>query len=243
MLVVRPLPHPDTQLFAQTGTATVGQHGQVAVQFAVVTEAQAITIGQWLHVFDLGRHTPTDHITIQPGPQSLTEPGVFDYIAKRRNALFDRRQASGAEATPVRHLDLQDRLGASGNLLPEAKPFIDASRAERQCRRTRIVAGLPGFTRREGLDEHDFPAARLGTGLQRQRKARTDQSAADDGDIEAAHTTCSCAAAISASISATVLGTPPDRISHPCLVTTTSSSIRTPIPRHFFATSRLSGDM
>ena len=75
--------------------------------------------------------------------------------------------------------------------------------------------------------------------LQGQRKARADQSAPDDR--QALHqAACSRAAAISASISATLFGTPPVRISQPFLVTTTSSSMRTPMPRHFLATFWLS---
>ncbi|RMS17403.1 hypothetical protein ALP75_203787 [Pseudomonas syringae pv. actinidiae] len=131
-LIVRPLPHTDTQLLAQAGTTAIGEHGQIAFQLGFITEGQAITIGQRLHLPDLGRHAPTDYVSVQPRPERLTKPGVFHDIAQRRNALFDCRQAGRAEAAAVRYLNLQNGLGTSGDLLPEAQTFVDAPCAERQ---------------------------------------------------------------------------------------------------------------
>src|SRR5450830_1906741 len=135
-------------------------------------------------------------------------------------------------------MNLLDRLGAAGDGLPQAQTLINLPRAIGQRRRARVVARLVAVARREGFDQYDLPAPCLGPGLQRQRQAGAHQ-AADNGQVDPAHR----AAAINASMSATVLGTPLVRISQPCLVTTTSSSMRTPMPRHFFATFWLSGEM
>src|SRR5690606_41335921 len=64
----------------------------------------------------------------------------------------------------------------------------------------------------EGLDQLDPPAALLRTLLQRQSEARADQTTADDRQLAHDQAT-SRAPAISASISATALGTPLVRIS------------------------------
>src|SRR3989344_5383708 len=136
-------------------------------------------------------------------------------------------------------MDLLDRLRAAGKGPPQPPPPIDLPRAIGQRRRACVVARLVAVARCEGFDQQDLPAPRLGPVLQRQRQARAHQAAADNGQVDPAHR----AAAINASMSATVLGTPPVRMSQPCLVTTTSSSMRTPMPRHFFATLWLSGEI
>src|SRR5207253_1610714 len=95
---------------------------------------------------------------------------------------------------------------------PSAEPLINLSGAEGQRRGARVIARLIGVARRERFDQHDLPAAGLGPGLQGQRQTGANQTATNDCQIDSAHAACIRAAAISASISATVFGTPLVRI-------------------------------
>ena len=236
-LLVGRVAHMDAQLFAQAGAATVGQYRQVALQLGVVVQQQAVATFDGLHRGHLRRAAPAHHLAVQPLPQALAQPGVFHHVAKRRHALFQGIQAGGAEAAAVGYVNLPDRLGAMADGLPQAQLLVDLLGTERQCRRTRVVAGLEAVTGGEGLDQQDLPAPRLGPRLQGQGQARAHQAATDDRQVHPIHAASLRAACISASISATVRGTPEVRISQPCLVTTTSSSILTPMPRHFLATA------
>ena len=238
-LVVGPGFHANAQLLTQAGTAAIGQYRKVAFQHGFIVEGQAIAIGQRLHARDFCRAAPAHHVLVQALPQALAEPGVFHHITQGWHALLHRGQTRGGEAPTVRYMDLLDRLRTPGNGLPQAQPLVNLARAKRQRGRARIVARLVAVARCKGFDQHDLPTPRLGPGLQCQGQAGAHQATADNRQVDPAHR----AAAINASISATVLGTPPVRISQPCLVTTTSSSMRTPMPRHFFATVWLSGEI
>ncbi len=235
--------HVDSQLLTQAGAATVSQHRQVTFQAGVVVQQQAVATLDGLHRLHFGRAAPAHHLAVQPLPQALPEPGVLHHVSQGRHAFFHGVQASGAETATVGNLDLPDRLGARADGLPEAEVLVDLPSAERQCRRARIVAGLEAVAGGERLDQQDLPAARLGACLQGQSQACAHQPATNDRQVDPTHAASLRAACISASISATVRGTPEVRISQPCLVTTTSSSILIPMPRHFFATSWLSAAM
>jgi hypothetical protein len=239
-LVVRALVDVDAQLLAQAGAAAIGQHGQIAFDLGFVIEGQAITVAKGLHRRDFRRAAPAHYISVEALPQALAKPGVLHHVAQGWNAFFQRVETGSAEATAVRHLDLADRLGTAADALPQAQALVDLPGAEGQRRRACVIAGLETVAGGEGLYQQDLPAPGPGTGLQGQGETGANQAAADDGEMDPAHATWLLAAAIRASISATVLGTPEVRISQPFLVTTTSSSIRTPIPRHFFATLWLS---
>ncbi|MCY1408996.1 hypothetical protein D9M71_243300 [compost metagenome] len=240
-LVVRTLADADPKLLAQAGAATIGEHREVAFQGGFIIEGQAVAVGQRLHAGDFRRATPADHVLVQALPQALAEPGVFNDITQRWNTLFHRRQPRRRESTTVGNMNLLDRLGAAGNFLPDAQALVNLPRAKGQRRRTSVVTRLIRIPRGERLDQHDLPASGLGPGLQGQRQTRTDQPATNDCQVDSTHAACVRACAIRASISLTVFGTPPVNISQPVLVTTTSSSMRTPMPRHFFATFWLSG--
>ena len=246
-LLIGPLGHGNAQLLAQTGAAAVGQNGQVTLKAGAVLEGQAIAIAKVMHGHHFVGATPADHIFIQGLPQAMAEPGVFHHIAQGRHTFVSGTQACGAEAATVGHMDLRNRLGALADARPDAQALVDLPSAVGQRGGARIVARLITVAGGEGLDQHDLPTAGLGTGLQGQGQAGTHQAAADDRKLYATHQATTaradCASAIRASTSATVLGTPPVRISQPPLVTTTSSSIRTPMPRHFFATFWLSTAM
>ncbi len=179
------------------------------------------------------------HLVIQRLPQAMSDPGVLYHIAQRLDRLVPRIQPGGTEAATFGNVDAQNRLGTLGDPLPQAQTLIDQPGAVGQRRGARIVARLVLMPRLERLDQVDTPATLTDALLQGQRETRADQPAPDDR--QALHqAACSRAAAISASISATLFGTPPVRISQPFLVTTTSSSMRTPMPRHFLATFWLS---
>ncbi|MCY1406614.1 hypothetical protein D9M71_218850 [compost metagenome] len=239
-LVVRALADMDAQLFAQAGAAAVGEHRQVALNLGIVIERQAITVFQRLHGSHFSRATPAHHLGIQAFPQALPQPGVFHYITQSGNPFLQRIQARGAKAATVGNLDLANRFGPAADLLPQAQTLIDLPGAEGQRRGACVIARLVAVARCEGFDQQDLPAARLGARLQGKRQTGADQATANDCQVHPVHAAALRAAAIKASISATVFGTPEVRISQPCLVTTTSSSIRTPMPRHFFATFWLS---
>ncbi len=241
-LAVGPTADIDAQLFTQPRTATIGQDRQAAIDLLAIGQRQPITASLRLQRLDFRRAAPHHHIVVQRLPQAVTDPGVLHHVAEGRNAVGFGIEPCRADPAAVRHVNMLDGLGALGDPLPDAQPLIDQPRAIGQRRGAGIVAGLVFVAGLEGLDQLDPPAARPRTLLQRQSEARADQTTADDRQLAHDQAT-SRAPAISASISATALGTPPVRISQPVLVTTTSSSMRTPMPRHFLATSWLSAAM
>src|SRR3546814_7356523 len=105
-------------------------------------------------------------------------------------------------------MNLLDRLGATGNFLPDTQALINLPGPEGQRRGAGIVARLPGITGGEGLDQDDLPAPSLGAGLQGQGQASTYQASADARQLDPAHAASARAAAIRASLSTTVFGPP-----------------------------------
>ncbi|MCY1423070.1 hypothetical protein D9M71_387760 [compost metagenome] len=186
-LLVGGAAHADAQLLAQVGAAAVGQHGEVAVELGLVIQGQAVAAFQGLHADHFGRAVPGHHVLVQGLPEALAEPGVLHHVAQCRHPFFQGREAGGAEASAIGDVDLQDGLGAPRDGLPEAVALVDLPAAEGQRGGTGIVAGLEAVAGGEGLDQDDLPAPRPGAFLQRQGKAGTDQSAADDRDLAVVH--------------------------------------------------------
>ncbi|MNZ32705.1 hypothetical protein D3C78_500380 [compost metagenome] len=179
--------HANAQLLAQAGTATVGEHGEVAVDLAVVVQGQPVAIAERFHPPHLGRAAPTDQLRVQRMPQTLAEPGVLHHVAEGRHALLHRGKARGAKAAAVGYVDLRDRFGTLGDLLPDAQALVDLPAAEGQRGGTRVIAGLVAVAGGERLDQQDLPATLACAGLQEQRQAGTNQAATDDGDLRTLH--------------------------------------------------------
>ncbi|MCY1424229.1 hypothetical protein D9M71_399660 [compost metagenome] len=177
----------DAQLLAQVGTATVGQHQQLAVQRTAVVEGQPVAAGLRLHRLDPRRTAPVEAVGMQRLPQAVAEPGVFHHIAQGRHALFRGGQSRGAEAATLGDLDAGDRLGALGDRRPQAEALVDQPGAPGQRRAARVVAGLEAVAGGVGFDQADLPAPRQGAALlQGQGQAGADQAATDDGNAAAA---------------------------------------------------------
>src|SRR5690554_4268834 len=192
------------------------------------------------------RRHPLDGLAIQIAQQHLAEPGVFHYVAQGGHPLLLGMHAGRARMPPVGDVYLPDRLGAPGQLLPDAQALEQPAAAMGQGGGSVVVAGLPApLNRRLGLDQANGPARLAGTVLQRQCQTGPDHAPADNIQAVAHAGTLAAvrAAAISASISSASRGTLPVRIWCPSRVTSTSSSIRMPIPRHLAATCWLSGAM
>ncbi|MNZ24114.1 hypothetical protein D3C78_412500 [compost metagenome] len=179
--------HADAQLLAQAGAATVGQHGEVAVELGLVVQGQAVAALLGLHADHFGRAVPAHHVLVQGLPQALAEPGVLHHVAQGRHTLFQGGEPGGAEAPTVGDVDLQYGFGALGDALPEAEALVDLPAAEGQRGRTGVVAGLEAAAGGEGLDQDDLPAPRAGAFLQGQGKAGAYQAAADDRDLAMVH--------------------------------------------------------
>ena len=139
---------------------------------------------------------------------------------------------------------LPDRLDTAGQIGPDAQPLKQQTTAMGQCGRTGVIAGLrfgaAGWLR---FDQANVPTGLSRASLQRQRQTGADHAAADnDQFITHAGTPVSSRAwAINASMASASLGTSALSTSQPVLVTSTSSSIRMPIPRHLRATVSSSG--
>src|SRR5690625_6537526 len=90
--------------------------------------------------------------------------------------------------------------------------------------------------RANGVDQRDPP--RLIPRGQQAGQTGADKAAPNDSDVVIG---CTHQEFINASMSSGCLGTPVGKTSQPSLVTSTLSSMRMPIPRHFLATWSLSG--
>ncbi|VTL98659.1 Uncharacterised protein [Pseudomonas aeruginosa] len=186
-LPVRRLLHGDAELFAQPGTAAIGEDRQLAIELRLVVEGKPVTALPGFQGLHFGRAVPAHHLGVERLPQALAEPGVLHHVAQRRHAFLDGGQAGGAEAAAVGNMDMQDRLGALGDRRPQAEALVDLPAAIGQRRGTGVVAGLVGIAGREGFDQHDRPATLAGAGLQGQGQRRADQAAADDRQVGLAH--------------------------------------------------------
>ncbi len=125
VLIVARVLHGNAQLFAQLGTTTVGQHGQVALHLSAVVQGQCVTVGQGLGAGDFRRTAPAHHLSVKRLPQALAEPGVLHHIAQGRYAFVLGAKPRGAEATAVGHMDLTNRFGTLADRRPQAQALID----------------------------------------------------------------------------------------------------------------------
>src|SRR5690606_9609435 len=150
--------------------------------------------------------------------------------------------ARRARVATVGHVDLPDRLGAPSQFGPDAQPLEQSAAAMGQGGGAVVIARLPAaLCRRLRLDQPNGPTGRPGAVLQPQRQAGADHAATDDVQLIAhAGSPTARASAISASISSASRGTLPVRIWWPSRVTSTSSSMRIPMPRHLAGTFSLS---
>src|SRR5690242_10962657 len=154
----------------------------------------------------------------QRGVEHLRKRAVRHDIAKCRQRLFRRRQLHGAESGRLRDVDCKDRRHRTGRRRerrPDAQPFEYQPRAVRQRERA-VDAGC--FAARPRIDDDDVEI-RAG---KCERKRCSDGSGAGDGDVMDHLPTA-------ASISATDFGAPAVMLSTPSAVTSTSSSMRTPM--------------
>ena len=130
-----------------------------------------------------------------------------------------------AEMTGVRDMNLAYGGRAGRDLIPDPEGAQDLARAVAQGGAAIIETRLRGAVGGHRLDQQHL----LARGGQRQRQARPDHAAADDGDIAALRGRGFHAAAINASICSGSLGASSVSTSQPPRVTATSSSMRTPI--------------
>src|SRR5690606_2006942 len=192
------------------------------------------------------RGQPFDGLMIQRAEQHLAQPGILDDIAQCRHAFIRGVHARRAGMALIGDMNLADRLGAPGQVGPDPQALEQSAAAMGQRRGAVVVTRLPAaLDRRLGLDQANLPAGLAGAILQPQRQTGTDHAAADDvqAGAHAGRSIAARARAISASISSASRGTLPVSTSWPSRVTTTSSSMRIPMPRHLAGTSMLSTAM
>ena len=164
---------------------------------------------------------------VQP---SFERPGR-GYVAERIHPALPGPDPGEAEAPPPGDMDLRDGGRVPPDLVPQTERAIEPGRAERQGKAARV--GATAAPRIDHRDRERPPAERL-------REGGADEPAADDRDIappdHAADPTMP-------SRSSTDLGREVDRTSTPSRVTSTTSSIRMPIPRQGAATAASAGSM
>src|SRR5690606_35709050 len=137
-----------------------------------------------------------------------------------------------------------DRLHIADEPLPQPERGEDPLRAVRERRDPGIEARLLEPRRVARFDEHGTAA---GCG-ERDRERRADEPASDDQDIAVetalhatAHAALPSAVPTARSTSSASTGSSAVSTSQPWRVTTTSSSMRMPMPRHAFALPAASG--
>src|SRR6185437_6348123 len=203
-----------------------------------------------VEILDAGGHADL-HATraAEAAPQRRADHSVGDDVTERIDPVLVGPQARESEPPCIGDVDGADRRGFTRHLIPDAQALeYSTARIAERCRAL-IEARLCGGVGRDTLDEQ-HPHAGAG---EAQREARPYHAAAHDGDIEVAHGGFPGrrlahrdplrAAVINLSIASTSLGAPSVSTSTPRLVTTTSSSIRTPMRCRRFGTPRAPAGM
>ena len=164
-------------------------------------------------------------------PQDAADGAIRHHVAEGGNPLLGGIQARHAESTGIRNVDGANRRRLGCHRRPHAQALENLARAVAQRGGALIETGLRRRIRRHTFDEQgaQFRVAQC------QREAGTDHAAADDCDIvsimdwlsrESHHATD----AMSLSMATASFGTPSVSTSQPSRVTTTSSSMRMPMP-------------
>ncbi len=117
----------------------------------------------------------------------MTEPGVFHHLTQRFDLLCACMQFGSGKTALLRDVDVFDGAGPFSDLWPDTQPLIDLLAAVGQGRGAGIVTGLECVAGGEWLDQGKAPAACACALLQGQCQAGTDQTAANDGDINGFH--------------------------------------------------------
>ena len=146
------------------------------------------------------------------------------HIAQVGHAGIGRVNRHTSKTAALRYMNVVDRAAhwRVSQRIPRTQPLEQQAAAMRQCNGPRIVGGL-GTRLQHGHAQCAAARATQGGGQRGAHRAATDNRDVglrrhDYGRV-----------AINASISRTVLGAAAVRISQPLSVTTTSSSMRTPI--------------
>ncbi len=170
-------------------------------------------------------------------PQRAPDGAIRQHVADRIETEISGDEACEAEAAGIGDVDGADRRALGLHRRPHIEAFEHGARTVADGGRALIETRLCGRIGREALDERDGESGVS----QRHGKARADHAAAHDRNIDGqgrAH-----AASIRASISAACFGTPSVSTSQPLFVTTTSSSMRTPMPRSRLGAPRVPAGM
>ena len=170
--------------------------------------------------------------------QHIAEHAIDDDVAERCHTLLRRVDVREAEAATVRDMDAANRRGGGDYVVPQTHRLEHALGAARQGGRTVVETRLPGLATRHGLYDGDTQFQRR----QGEGEARADHATPGNDDVVArVHRIDHPWPCISASMASGSFASPLLRTSAPLLVTTTSSSMRTPILRKRAGTLRLSG--
>jgi hypothetical protein len=165
-------------------------------------------------------------------PERPPQHPVLDRVAERVDTLLPRIDPRRAEAPALADMNEADRLGLVPDGVPEAELLEHALRAVRERRRAAVEARTFEGIDAARLDQHGFQ----GQTRERVREQGTDEAAADDQHIAVGRGSVRHqAAAMKDSTSATLVGMPVVSTCGPSRVTSTSSSMRMPMPRQRFA--------
>ncbi len=160
-------------------------------------------------------------------PQHVPRCRLLTGVAEGIELVLRGVQAREAEVAGIGDVDLADRRGVRGDRVPHAEGLEDAPRAVAERGGALIEARLRVALRR--APPRSAPPCAAAPASASARLAPT-MPPPTIGDIAVLVARCAAhAAAISASISSGSFGTPPVSTSQPLRVTTTSSSMRTPM--------------
>ena len=179
----------------------------------------------------------------EPLPQRLAERVVLHHIAERFLPLLAPVESDAAEMALVRYFDAVYRTWRGAEFVPYLERLENLARTPGQGSRAGVES-IVFAPRNDGFDDQH----RTFRTRRRERETRAGEAAADHHDGTFVPSSGNRhgelqAAAIKASISSMPRGTSSLRLRLPFSVTSTSSSMRTPMPRQRGATSSLSGAM
>src|SRR5581483_6949797 len=218
------------------GLRAVGSDDELCAERALAAfDADRDRIGFVANFGDPRRRDELDTLRfLQTLPERFADRAHRHVVAERRQSRLLRGEARDAELAALGDVGPHDRLGETFDRVPRADRLEDAAARGGERDAALVPRGLAGRRRRR-FDECDLAVRSCERGC----KARADEAAADNRDVGGVATH----AAISRSISRTSFGTSPVSTRGPLSVTSTSSSMRTPMPQYLRSTPFVPGAM
>ncbi len=235
-----PVAGADAEPVTGARAGAVGGDQQRRVQLFAIVQHGFIAVAGAADAGERGRGAQGDgRIRFHGAQQHMAEPAVFHHRAQARQVLLRGGEPGQAEPAAPGHVHGVDAGGVLQHRVLQAELLENRQAAGGQRRAAGVEAGrVRRLAGGQGVAFHQHDLARPVV-AQQQRQGRPRHAAADD-ERGSAHARAS---RMSASMSSMALGTSRVSTSQPSLVTSTSSSMRMPMPRQRSSTVSSSGAM